>query len=209
MTKTKGRSEQTRHTLLQAALLVFYKEGVSKATIKDIVEEANVTRGAFYWHFKNKEDLLKQLSELHISRVEQIIAKALSQEKVWEALGTSMKDLFHAVLHDTDQRQFNCIMFQEFGQQNTTSILRPIHENYHSMWKGHIYKALDQGKKSGELPENLDIDWAFVQLSATFIGLMELLLGSIAEANPRKYVETVIESSMQCIASAPVLSKKR
>lgn len=45
-------------TILEAALRVFARSGVSAATFDDIAREARVSRGALTWHFHSKEDLL-------------------------------------------------------------------------------------------------------------------------------------------------------
>src|SRR5437588_3875749 len=51
-------TQDTRQVVLEAALRVFARSGVSAATLDDIAAEANVSRGALCWHFHNKEDLL-------------------------------------------------------------------------------------------------------------------------------------------------------
>lgn len=66
MRKTKEDADKTRAAILKAALEVFYRKGVSRATLADIGKEAGVTRGAIYWHFKDKVDLFLQLHE-HIA----------------------------------------------------------------------------------------------------------------------------------------------
>ena len=63
--KTKDEAELTRVGILNAALEVFNDKGVSRSTLADIASEAGVTRGAIYWHFKNKADLVHQLMEHH------------------------------------------------------------------------------------------------------------------------------------------------
>jgi TetR/AcrR family transcriptional regulator len=50
--------QDTRQVILEAALRVFARSGVSAATLDDIATEANVSRGALCWHFHNKEELL-------------------------------------------------------------------------------------------------------------------------------------------------------
>ena len=57
MRKTKEEAYQIRCNLLDAALTVFYERGVAQASLDEIAKAAGVTRGALYWHFKNKEDL--------------------------------------------------------------------------------------------------------------------------------------------------------
>lgn len=44
---------------MDAALRVFLRKGYSAATLKDISEEAGVTRGAFYWHFRDKAGIFE------------------------------------------------------------------------------------------------------------------------------------------------------
>ena len=50
--------QDTRQVILEAALRVFARSGVSAATLDDIATEANVSRGALCWHFHSKEELL-------------------------------------------------------------------------------------------------------------------------------------------------------
>ena len=63
MRKTKTEAQKTRQHLLDAALEVFWRDGVTRASLQAIAQEAGVTRGALYWHFKNKEDLFETLFE--------------------------------------------------------------------------------------------------------------------------------------------------
>lgn len=59
--KTKEESLKTHARILEAAIDVFYEKGVARATLEDIARHAGVTRGAVYWHFKNKLDLFTAL----------------------------------------------------------------------------------------------------------------------------------------------------
>lgn len=61
--KTKEDAELTRQRILDAARSVFLKRGVSKSTLEHIATEANVTRGAVYWHFENKTEIFHAIRE--------------------------------------------------------------------------------------------------------------------------------------------------
>ncbi len=61
--KTKEDAELTRKKILDAARTVFLKRGVSRSTLEHIAAEASVTRGAVYWHFKNKTDIFHAIRE--------------------------------------------------------------------------------------------------------------------------------------------------
>ena len=60
---TKEEALATRDRLLDAAELVFSEKGVSRTSLSDIAEAAGASRGAIYWHFKNKADLFNAMME--------------------------------------------------------------------------------------------------------------------------------------------------
>lgn len=61
--RTKQDALATREALLDAAELQFEQRGVSRTSLADIARAAGVTRGAVYWHFKDKADLFNAMME--------------------------------------------------------------------------------------------------------------------------------------------------
>lgn len=55
--RTKEDASATRSSLIDAAERVFCEKGVSGASLSDIAQAAGATRGAIYWHFRDKVDL--------------------------------------------------------------------------------------------------------------------------------------------------------
>ncbi len=51
----------TRLAILEAAVRIFARSGISAATLDDIATEAGVTRGALCWHYHSKDDLLSAI----------------------------------------------------------------------------------------------------------------------------------------------------
>lgn len=62
-TKHQQRTEATRRALLDAAKRIFTRDGFEASRIEDIAGDTGHTRGAFYAHFKTKEDLFFALFE--------------------------------------------------------------------------------------------------------------------------------------------------
>ncbi|MFI6560005.1 ScbR family autoregulator-binding transcription factor [Streptomyces sp. NPDC050534] len=58
------RAEQTRATIITAAADLFDRHGYESTSLSDIVEHAQVTKGALYFHFAAKEDLAHAIMEL-------------------------------------------------------------------------------------------------------------------------------------------------
>jgi TetR/AcrR family acrAB operon transcriptional repressor len=61
--RTKADAQATRSALLDAAEHLFQARGVSRTSLNDIALAAGTTRGAIYWHFKDKADLFNAMME--------------------------------------------------------------------------------------------------------------------------------------------------
>lgn len=79
MRRTKEEAAITREQLLKKALTVFSKKGYAAATLQDIASEAQVTRGAIYWHFGSKAELYNTLIREYSDRGNAAIQQAVSE----------------------------------------------------------------------------------------------------------------------------------
>ncbi len=55
------RSQLQRFNWLQQALEIFVAEGIDAVRITRLADDLGVTRGSFYWHYQNREDLIDSL----------------------------------------------------------------------------------------------------------------------------------------------------
>jgi len=61
--RTKEEAQATRNHILDTAEMVFQQHGVSRTTLQQIAAAAGVTRGAIYWHFRDKAELFNSMME--------------------------------------------------------------------------------------------------------------------------------------------------
>ena len=61
--KQELKSKETKERIFQAAIRILQKSGYENLSIKNICEEAGVSIGSFYHHFKTKDDLLSYYIE--------------------------------------------------------------------------------------------------------------------------------------------------
>ena len=73
--KTKEDAERTYVALLDAAEQLFFDKGVARTTLADIAAAAGMTRGAIYWHFKDKSAVLQALFEQAMLPMEAMLAE--------------------------------------------------------------------------------------------------------------------------------------
>jgi len=79
MRRTKEEAAITREQLLKKALAVFSKKGYPATTLQDIAREAEVTRGAIYWHFGSKAELYNTLIREYSDRGGAIMQQAAAE----------------------------------------------------------------------------------------------------------------------------------
>lgn len=85
--------QQTHENLLQSAKKNFLKNGYERTNLRDICKDANVTNGAFYRHFNDKESLFNALVEPVIQTVSDMYSKSV--ETHFEIIKTDeLKDLW-------------------------------------------------------------------------------------------------------------------
>lgn len=79
MRKTKAEAEITHKKIIDSSAKIFSKYGYSAARLEDIAKDAHVTRGAIYWYFTNKADILQKIIIERFSIIYEIIENILNE----------------------------------------------------------------------------------------------------------------------------------
>ena len=66
----EAKSERSRIAILQAALLLFSKQGYRSTSIREIATEAGLSTGNVYHHFPDKEALFKTLLDQYFTAID-------------------------------------------------------------------------------------------------------------------------------------------
>lgn len=104
MRKTKEEANKTREEIIEAAAHLFETVGFEKTTMEEIARKAEVTRGAIYWHFKNKADVLKEFIDRENDRVAELVSEALGSDD--SSFGKLKNMIFSVVDNFYDNRRF-------------------------------------------------------------------------------------------------------
>lgn len=107
--RTKADAEATRHSLLDAAELLFQARGVSRTSLNDIANAAGTSRGAIYWHFKDKADLFNAMMARATLPLEETLtcigSRALLLEEPLLALRASLFDALNKTVSNAQIRR--------------------------------------------------------------------------------------------------------
>ena len=103
------RHAQTRAALLSAAQDLFAGTGFADAATEAVVRQAAVTRGALYYHFRDKAGLFEAVFEEAARRiVAAVLAEAVGQSTAFEGLAAGCRAYVDACL-EPDIRQIYLI----------------------------------------------------------------------------------------------------
>ncbi|MFQ7583101.1 MAG: TetR family transcriptional regulator [[Clostridium] symbiosum] len=78
MRKTKEDAELTKQNLLEAAFQLFLENGYDRTSLEQICQLAQVTRGAAYWHFKNKYEIFENTVIETLNRIHAAVVKNIA-----------------------------------------------------------------------------------------------------------------------------------
>jgi AcrR family transcriptional regulator len=114
MRRTKSEALQTKNAILDAAERVFLKRGVVRTSLQEVAEAAHVTRGAVYWHFRNKIELVRAMVDRVILPQEHILEQLeKSQSKTpLEDLSRTCKESLREMIHNDSRRRVFTILTQ-------------------------------------------------------------------------------------------------
>ncbi|MBI6548757.1 multidrug efflux transporter transcriptional repressor AcrR [Xenorhabdus lircayensis] len=173
--KTKQQAQQTRQQIIEAAIKTFSERGVSATSLSDIAIAAGVTRGAIYWHFKNKTDLLSIVCKMPEHKIDELEKEyqAKHPNNPLIALRSLLISMLRMMIDDFQTRLLMEIFFHkcEFVGE-MSSLAEALRETCISDYK-KIEKMLAACIQSGELPYDLDLRRSAIMLRALMTGLLE------------------------------------
>lgn len=90
MSQKSARAEARRTQILDAATQVFSRRGLHATRMDDVVQESGLSKGALYWYFKSKDDLilgiLNHLLDAEMKNMKQKMLQAGSAEQQLQAM---------------------------------------------------------------------------------------------------------------------------
>jgi len=171
--KTKTEALETRNQILDAAEKVFGERGVARTSLHEIAEGAGLTRGAVYWHFADKYDLLSALWERCLLPLEAAFA-AIDAEHVEDALTrirAKVRGVADRIVHDPRTRNMMGIFLLrcEMVDEIAASRQRIVGDRDDCLQQ--MAAEFRSAVAAGQLRKDLDADAAAIELHGIIDGL--------------------------------------
>jgi TetR/AcrR family acrAB operon transcriptional repressor len=171
--KTKEEAQHTRSLLLEAAERLFSERGVANTTLNDIATAAGLTRGAIYWHFQNKTDLIHALwDQVALPLHESFAELALSMpDDPLARIQVKSTTVLTQVVRDVRIRNLLSILLLKCEYVDEPGGLREGYLIKRADCLGEITEEFRLAVMQGQLPAGLDERFAAIGLMALIDGL--------------------------------------
>jgi TetR/AcrR family acrAB operon transcriptional repressor len=203
--KTKEEAAGTRERLLDAAERVFRERGVTHSTLAEIAAAAGHTRGAVYWHFKDKADLFAAMSERATLPLDTMLADSIS-ETTDDPLGTLRGVMIGALHHlatDPRARAVFEVIFLKPERCGELDVLQGRRERERRDSLTQVEKLVRRAIVLRQLPPNTDAVLAAKLLQACIGGLMRDWLRDGLSYDLAGVAPSLVECVIAGIAACP------
>lgn len=174
--RTKKDALVTRESLLDAAEMLFQAQGVSRTSLNDIARQAGTTRGAIYWHFKDKADLFNAMLERVTLPLERSFETA-DREKPGQDPLTRIRGVLRSglALIETDARTRRVfeVLTHKVEYVDELQAVRVRHLRCRSDFLGRIEASLQLAVVSQGLTLSVPLSSAAQGLHALIDGLLQ------------------------------------
>jgi TetR/AcrR family acrAB operon transcriptional repressor len=170
--KTKEEALATRCQLLDAAQSVFCERGVSHTSLHEIASAAGLTRGAVYWHFENKADLLAALWERASLPIDATLEE-LEQKYADDPLGLILEKtltIIRGIATDAQARALMSIILLKCEYVDETEAVRQHLVQARELCLAKSATEFRAAIELGQLPPSVDPAMAALGMFAIFDG---------------------------------------
>ncbi len=165
----------TRKRILDKAFQKIYQKGYQSTSIDHILKEMNVTKGAFYYHFKNKKEMgLAVVKEVVYPRLFRLLIEPMEncenpKERLVDVLETAFSEMMDIEL------TYGC------PTNNLIVEMTPVDPDFQKLfrnildkWKLTLRDAFEKGKEKGYVKDSTNSEYLAQYIIVGYEGLRGL-----------------------------------
>ena len=169
------KAEATRLMILQKAFELIYVKGYQTTSIDDIIATTKVTKGAFYYHFKTKDEMgLAIINEiLKPTLTNSFIEPLQTEENPLDAIYNLMDNLL--MKNDFLKVEYGC------PASNFTQEMTPWNSEFNKAlneltqeWTKAITATIERGKKNGAIRKDVNAKQVTIFVMSGYWGIRNL-----------------------------------
>ncbi|SDX93371.1 TetR/AcrR family transcriptional regulator [Thermoactinomyces sp. DSM 45892] len=168
MTKQQKRTTTTIKRIKNAGLRLFARRGYHATSVDEIVEEAGYTKGAFYGHFKSKEELFLSIMDERMILHQTEIVKSFQVHED-DGLITITRQLEYVIQRAQDD-SWASIYFEFLANTRRNPEVQKKLALMYSRWREFVTGFFQNLQEKGLIKINIDIQLLATTIIALFDG---------------------------------------
>lgn len=170
MNEKKIKGEETKKKIIEGAEILFTENGYDSTTVQDICNKAEISKGAFFYHFPTKEFLFLEILDKYLSeldkRMNEIEKKSKNTLRAMEEMVIILEEIFI-----TSEGKFT--IFLEFLRKASkeTEIMKKISYQFQK-YKKYVYEMIEKGKREGNIKKEVDSEFISQLIISLAIGMI-------------------------------------
>jgi AcrR family transcriptional regulator len=182
--------EAHRQKILDAAISCFSRKGFTQTTIPDICNEAQMSTGAVYRYFQNKDEIIQASIQKHREDREKRLTTVEESENAHKMLSNLFQQqLFRLLSPEPDNRAK--IMIHSYGEALTNPQVSTIVKNNWAEMNERLERIVRKAQKQGYINPSLEAHAIAVLLNAMHDGL---LLQKVVAQDSSQVTENVLNT---------------
>ncbi|KOS07765.1 TetR family transcriptional regulator [Flavobacterium akiainvivens] len=170
-----AKAAATRLNILQKAFALVYANGYRTTSIDQVIATTQVTKGAFFYHFKNKDDMgLAMINEVMRPGMEEALLTPLTS-------GKNPKEELYAMMHGLLLQnpffvvKYGCPAINLIDELSGYSdafnkTLTTLADN----WRNAIIACIENGKSNGSIKPETNASQVALYVLASYGGIRNL-----------------------------------
>jgi AcrR family transcriptional regulator len=198
-------SEARRSQILQAATNVFSSLGFRKARMDDIVEESGLSKGALYWYFKSKDEIIEGIIR---SFLDHEMKKLRQLEAAEGSAGDRLRAFSEIVIADFERMTPLLPMFYEFfGMVARHKTIQILYSRYMHDFLSVLTPIIQKGIDTGEF-RRINAEDAAIGMGAIFEGIIVIRMYDPQKIDIVQHTRTTFEIFLQGLLGKEVAAEE-
>lgn len=167
------KAEVTRRTILEKSYELIYTKGYQTTSIDDILATTQMTKGAFYYHFKNKDEMGVAIINEILKPSELKSTRLFAQATELDALEKLYKIMYHLLIEEEDLTVEHGCPISNLIQEMT-----PWNENFKKAlavqvqeWEKQFISIIEEGQAQGIIRAEIQAERVVTYILSGYFGI--------------------------------------
>ncbi len=193
--RLKKDALETRQKLLESALDIMSEKAFPNVTMNEIAERVGLSKGAIYWHFKNKNDVLLNLVDDIWTRFNEEFTARLASLKSLDDMRPYFKEKMRGPSRNEWHRKISKVMLrqQEWPPEIREKVRLILRERMERE-RRRIEELLSAARHEGLIRKDASPEDLSLLFTVTFQGIFMFQLREFSHVDFARHVDFILDA---------------